>query len=467
MPSAPPSRWIRVGTILLAALFASCTVAPAPSVRPGPSGPPPSSASPAATLEVSPSGSLPTPSAALPTNGFPTDGVEWHALDCSGDDACRVTYVPEPAGDEPGWPVLLPGRCRGTAKSPGGVAYAACDSPDGMLVHAFDAGANAVVGWPLSLPGSTASVYENRFTVGCGDEGSSLAIKPNGTIVVAVADETVARLHVLTPVGRRVAGWPQPFPGDPPGVDGIGGNGCRGFAIGSDGRTLAWGYEGVEPAIELVAARTEFAMYGADGGVRPGWPRGSVGAASHAVILGDGSIAFASASGNAWRLLADGKNADGWPYELPLPVAPELAPGGRLVFLLPISDGQDHAIVLDLDGDVARGWPVPLGGEVETRCQMGDVPCAGLIRPAFGPDGTLYVALAEGSLTAIDPAGAVVRGWPVGLGEQTRTTHLAVDERGRLVADVTCEPSFELPTCEDPEHETLVFSPAGEFVGQR
>jgi hypothetical protein len=74
---------------------------------------------------------------------------------------------------------------------------------------------------------------------------------------------------------------------------------------------------------------------------------------------------------------------------------------------------------------------------LESYCIFGDTPCAGVIRPAFGRDGTLYLSLASGAITAIDKAGQVVPGWPVQLGNEAHALGLQVDSNNRLLAQVT------------------------------
>jgi hypothetical protein len=451
--------------ILLTALLASCAVAPTSSggsIAPG-------RTDPAAT----PSSELPSPVplTTLEPSAEPSEEPtgELYALDCRGREPCRLAYLPDGGTDAPGWPVIVSGPCRGTATT-GEVAYAACDTPDGVLVHAFDADATPLPGWPVRLPGVTASVYDNLFTIGCGDERSSLRIAGNGDLIVAVADADAARIFVLRPNGEPLPGWPRPFPGDPPAQDGVGGNGCRGFAVAATDDIVAWGYEGVEPDIELVAARTEFTVFGPDGRTRPGWPRGSTGATSRPVVGSDGSIWYVSATSKIWRHTADGAIAEGWPYQLKERSAPYLAPDGRLVLLLAGADGSDRAIALDADGDVARGWPVKLGRRLETSCLFGDTPCVGDIGPAFAPDGTTYVALGSGrrfgsedtpdpggSILAIEPDGDIATGWPVRLAKRTHALGLAVDDGGHLVVDsVTCDPG----ECTD-KRTTLVFDAVG------
>lgn len=394
------------------------------------------------------------PSASVPTAKLDPN-AELYALDCRGQEPCRLAYLPEGGTDEPGWPVVVSGPCRGTAISDG-VAYAACDTPDGVLVHGFAANATPLPGWPVRLPGTTASVYDNLFTIGCGDERSSLRIAASKDVVVAVAEADVAQLYVLRPNGQPLPGWPRSFPGDPPGGDGIGGNGCRGFLVSATDDIVAWGYEGVLPDIELVAARTEFTVFSPDGRTRPGWPRGSTGATSRPLIGDDGSISYTSATGKIWRHRADGEIVDGWPYQLPKQAAPFIAPDGRLVVLLHGDNDSDRAIALDAGGNMSGGWPVSFHGRVETRCLLGDTPCLGDIGPAFASDGTTYVPLGSGctwscSGGAIDPGGAIVAikpdghvatGWPVQLAGRTHAQKLTVDDEGHLVVRVAvCGPN--------------------------
>jgi hypothetical protein len=399
--------------------------------RPAPSSPP------APTPTVVPSASDGDPGLYGPDVD---EGEELYKIDCSGDAPCRVDYLPDGRSDDaPGWPVIVSGPCRGDVEMADGRAYFACDATGGLLVHAFTADGNEASDWPVALPGSIASVYENDFTIGCGEGQSSLRIGDDGTIYVAVAEAEQANIYALRLDGPPVDGWPQPFPGDPPGNDGIGGNGCRGFTLAPNEDIVAWGYESVEEDISLIARRTEFTVHGPDGRTRPGWPRGSTGAASAPLLSRDGSITYVSATGKVWRHRPDGTIADGWPYDAGVTVTPWLAPDGRVILLLPESDHSDRAVSLTANGKPGAGWPVSLGGPVETSCLFGDTPCVGSIDPVIGPDGTLYVSLANGVITAIDTAGRIVPGWPVRAGTKAHVVSLAVDASGRLVADViTC-----------------------------
>jgi hypothetical protein len=466
----PPSV---VAVAATAVLVASCGTTGASSSPPPPSDSPlPGLATPAA--RTVPPWTSPPPGPPDPTPPVESD---LFAIDCRDDGPCTISYLPDPVADEPGWPVLVTGPCRGTAKGADGIAYAACDAPAGVLVHALTPDGSEAPGWPVQLPGETASVYDNRFTAGCGDTRSSLVITPDGSLVVAVARSGAAELHVLGGDGRTRAGWPQPFPGDPPAGDGGGGNGCRGFVLSPAGGIVAWGYEGVEPDVEMVADRTVFTAYGEDGAIRPGWPRSVAGAASRPLVGADGSIWFVVFQGQrpspwglhpgaAWRLEPDGDVSPGWPTHLG--AVPHLSPDNRLIGLFSRSADQGVAVALSADGKVVAGWPASLGGPLETSCLFGDVPCRGEPDPAFGPDGTLFVALADGRIVAVDPAGRIVRGWPVALGPDRHATVLYVDAGGRLMVHaVECRggPVETAPCAEVPALPlTLLFDMQGRLV---
>lgn len=476
--SAPLAAAAILGALLLAACGAS-----APSTTPEPASPDTANGP---TATTAPPSREPVPTASAEPTGGDTDPVpepdeEYYAFDCRGDGPCRIDYLPDGIDeDPPGWPVILPGPCRGTARA-GGVAYAACDRTGGVTVHAFDADGNGVEDqeWPILLDGAVASVYENLDTIGCGDERSSLRVTESGRVVVATVEGETAWLHVLRPDGSSMEGWPRPFPGDPPGEDGIGGNGCRGFSLAGDDAILAWGYEGVEEAIELEAERTEFVVYEADGRTREGWPRGSRGAATRPMVDAAGSIWYTSASSRLWRHRPDGEIATGWPHQLPATAPPFLAPDGRVVVLLPHDEATDIALSVDGDGAETAGWPAELGGLVETRCLFGDTPCTGSIAPAIGPDGTLYVALATpgeqdggpvdteagGSIVAIQSDGDIAPGWPVQLAHRTHVLDLSVEADGTVIArGVICAPAG----CEEGTETTiLTFASGGTLLHQQ
>ena len=66
--------------------------------------------------------------------------------------------------------------------------------------------------------------------------------------------------------------------------------GGQGFAVALNGSVVAWWYEGYLSEIGIGATRTVFTEIGPGGKVLPGWPKGSVGAASGPVVWKDGSV---------------------------------------------------------------------------------------------------------------------------------------------------------------------------------
>ena len=360
--------------------------------------------------------------------------VEWHAIDCSDGSRCRVEYVADanPTADGPGWPVLVPGRCLGIARAADSTVYAACDGPEGGVVHHLSSTGDPMVVPAARVGDAIASVYENLFTIACGDSMPSLRIAADGRILVAVVERGKAWLLNLRTLDEAADGPRFPFPGDPPGDDGIGGNGCRGFTPGN-GAVLTWGYQDVEPDIELVASRTEFIVYDASGNARNGWPRGSQGAASRPVLHHDGSVSYTSATGRVWLHAPDGDLSTGlWPYQLNERHAPYATRDGRIVVMDSTADGP-VLVTLERDGRVARGWPARLPDAVETRCLFGDVPCSGSVAPLVSPDGRVYVALATGSVVGFDSTGIIAAGWPVHLGANAHALSLTVGAEGVLV----------------------------------
>jgi hypothetical protein len=336
-----------------------------------------------------------------------------------------------------------------------------------------------VDGWPLRIAGSIASVGWHDFSIGCG-VGSAVEVGLDGAVYVAIATARSAALHVFEPNGRPRAGWPQSFPGDPPASDGFGGDGCRGFALGVDGVIVAWGYQGIDMGIELAAKRTEFIAWSADGRVRPGWPRGSVGAASGPVLDDQGGISYVSASGRVWSHDGAGDIRRGWPYQLSRPAPPRLAPDGRIAVVVEVGEDLDRLVLLRTTGQLVGIEPIELPADIETHCLFGDTPCAGTIEPVFAADGTIYLSLAfsttehvipdttdmGGALVGIDANGRIVDGWPVDLAPRTHILGLSIDGEGQLVArGVVCAVGYcggdgTVPT-------VLTFSSGGELLDQQ
>jgi hypothetical protein len=333
----------------------------------------------------------------------------------------------------------------------------------------------------VELPHRSAIVGSNTFGISCGEPLPTLVLGTDGTLFVGSAGTGAAELYAFRPDGTVLPGWPRPFPGDPSIEDW--GDGCRGFTLGQGGSVVVWGYEDEVPDIYLIARRTEFTVLEPDGTVRPGWPRGSTGAASGPIVGEDGSLSYVTAAGNVWRHDPSGEPVPGWPFALGEPLRAYPAGDGRLAF---IREGEaPEAIVIDARGDLVAGWPVTIDRPLQSICLMGDTPCVGTVDPVFASDGTMSVALGsagrphlssnDGSIVMVDPAGRTVPGWPVTLDDHRYAVGLSIDGHGRLVADtIDCAPDDGIwpddGICTrdaDPEHSTLVFETDGTLVETR
>ena len=402
-----------------------------------------------------------------------------HSIDCNVEaTSCDLHLTKDGVQDPAGWPITIDGPCPDLRIGWDGRAYVACSPPDGATIHLFGLDGRHIDGWPVRVDGSIASVSWYDFSIGCGIGRSAIEVSADGSAYVAISSGPVASLHVFNPDGHARAGWPQPIPGDPPGPDGHGGDGCRGFTLADDDGVLAWGYEGVELDIELAARRTEFTSWSADGEVRPGWPRGSAGAASGPVLDLDGGVTYVSATGRVWSHDHRGEIRDGWPYQLDKPAPPHVAPDGRIAIVVPVAQARDRLVLFRPDGRLVTGAPIDMPADIESRCLFGDTPCAGVTSPAFAFDGTMYVSLAfshdgendpeatrmAGGLVAFDRDGAIVDGWPIDLAPRTHLLDMSVDSGDRLVArgyvcDDGCWGEATRPT-------TLIFAPDGELIRQ-
>jgi hypothetical protein len=471
----PILRILSVATFSVV-IAAACS-APASSGAPSPSAGAPTPGSSAPPESPSPSdGPQPSPSDGAEP-GTPT-GVG-HSIECNEEETRCEIHQTDAAGHEAaGWPVTVDGPCRELVTGPDGLAYVGCSPAAGATIHVLDLGGQPVDGWPVRLPGAIASVGWNDFTIGCGI-ASAIELGSDGSVYVAISTRSAASVHVFNPDGQPRDGWPQTIPGDAPGQDGWGGDGCRGFALADDDGVVAWGYEGIEEAIELRARRTEFTSWSADGEIRPGWPRGSTGAASGPLLDSDGGITYVSETGKVWSHDDAGEIRPGWPYVLGFPAPPFAARDGRVVIIQEVDEATDRLVMLGRDGRPVSGAPIELPGDIETQCLFGDTPCAGIVFPTFADDGTMYLSLHSstpehanpdnttmgGALVALDVDGRMVDGWPVDLPPRTHVLGLSVDVNDLLVADgVVCG----VDSCgEGMVSTTLIFATDGKLLEQR
>ena len=467
-----PSRSLFIA--IVAIVLAACAGAPGSSS-------PVATATNRPSIEPSSSAVLPSPTPIPPdTDPVPDPLAVGHAIDCDFAAAtCEVHLVVDGVRDPAGWPIGVDGPCPGLRTGVDGLAYVACSPSEGATIHVIGLDGGPESGWPATLDGAVSTVSWSDLSIGCGIQRSSIEVGPGGTIYVAISTGSAARLHAFHPDGNPVAGWPQQIPGDPPAMDGWGGDGCRGFALHTDG-LVAWGYQDVEPAILLEARRTEFTSWSFDGRLQPGWPRGSEGAASGPVLDVDDGLTYVSASGRVWSHDDRGEIRPGWPYLLDAPAPPFVAPDGRIAIIDTALEDDDRLVLLRLDGTLVTGAPIDLPANIETRCLFGDTPCAGVTGPAFANDGTMYLSLAStedvvreptamggmgGALVAFDADGAIVDGWPVDLPERTHVLDLSLDLGDRLVArGYLCH--NESCASDNTRATTFTFAPDGTLLEQ-
>ncbi len=459
---------------MLALVIAACSAPSSSSSSPSPGAPTPGSSAP-------PASPIPSDGPQSSPSGDPAPTAVGHSVECNEEETrCEVLQTDAAGQEAAGWPVTVDGPCRELRTGSDGVAYVGCSPAAGATIHVLDLGGRPVDGWPVYVPGAISSVAWSDFSIGCGVGRSAIELGSDGSVYVAISTGSAAQMHVFDPDGRARNGWPQTIPGDAAGQDGWGGDGCRGFALLDDDGVVAWGYEGIEPAIELEARRTEFTTWSADGQVRPGWPRGSAGPASGPLLDSDGGITYVSASGKVWSHDDAGEIRPGWPYVLDHPAPPFLARDGRVAIVQEVEQAVDRLVILNRDGRPTSGGYMELPADIETRCIMGDTPCAGIVFPVFADDGTMYVPLAfsttehtipdttnmGGAIVALDVDGNVVAGWPVDLAPRIHIRDLSVDVEDRLVArGFVCA----VDECfgEGLVETTLVFAPDGTLLEQR
>ena len=336
---------------------------------------------------------------------------------------CILHLFDEEGRDQEGWPVAVAGDCPGSVVvGPAESAFIPCNRNRSAVVTALGRDGNPLAGWPASVPGSVAWATWNGFSWGGTDP---LAISPDGTVYLGVnprGSEQRFQIHSFAPNGTARKGWPATLPG-----------GAQGFAVAPDGFIVAWWYEDLEDSIDLQARRTRFTMLDPTGDKLPGWPIGSVGAASGPVIWADGSIAYTSASGKVWAHDRTGEVIKGWPYRLPYPIAPILRGDGRLLFV-----GSSEVHVIDERGRSLPGWPW------RTRSTLDAPGCDtdgfGYEVYALGADDTLYLGLSNGSgseLLALASNGAREAGWPYRVPDGWRVTSIEPALDGTLAARLT------------------------------
>jgi hypothetical protein len=389
------------------------------------------------TPDGPPSGpSFPTPRSPAPTQAAatrdpaPSTGSSVWSLraglryDLACDETpCVLHLFDEEGRDQEGWPVAVAGDCPGwVVVGPAESAFIPCNRKGSAVVAALGRDGNPLAGWPASVPGSVAWATWHGFSWG-GTE--PLAISRDGTVYLGVnprGNEQRFQIHAFAPNGTAKHGWPTMLPG-----------GAQGFAVAPDGVLVAWWYEDVQESLDLQARRTRFTMLDPAGEPLPGWPIGSVGAASGPVIWANGSIAYTSATGKVWAHDRTGEVIKGWPYRLPYPIAPILRGDGRMLFV-----GSSEVHVINERGRSLPGWPW------HTRSTLDAPGCdtdgLGYEVYALGADDTLYLGLWNGSrseLLALAPNGAKKAGWPYRVPGGWRVTSIEPALDGTVASRLT------------------------------
>lgn|GEM_PF-2944869 len=297
-----------------------------------------------------------------------------------------------------GWPIKGLDMAEGLVSSPvlgdldgDGKLEAVYQSINGTI-YARHADGGLLPGWPVKLPGAF-------------EQASPLLADLNGDGTPEVLLAAGGKIHVLDVQGRELAGWPQAVPFLYSASLAVG-------DVTGDGK----------PDVVAMSDHAELYVLSAAGALQAGWPRtlGSFGGTTPLLVDLDGSAENGSAleilTGasegklTAWR--GDGTPAAGdWPADLgsigpASPAAADLDGDGKLDVVAVSSFGFVGR--LDSRGDVI--W---------RRLEPG---VAGFSSPALGDldgDGRLDIVLgsfdssSEGFVTAFDPDGNILPGWPV------------------------------------------------------
>jgi len=439
-------------SLLLGVLLAACSGTPVSPTLAGSTQPPPSATpalSPGPTAVASATARPdPSPSPTTAASGLPAG---WHhELVCSEDGTgCRLHLYDAAKQEQSGWPVTLVGGCwpQNLAVGTDGVAYIACKIDDQqVLFSAVDVGGASVPGWPIRTTGHPRRVEVGR----------------DGTAYFGTVDEAgdyVLSIHAFGPDGRPRAGWPTALP-------------FADFTLAPDGIVVGWWYEDVEEeTLDLQAARTKYTMIGPNGRTLPGrWPVTSIGTATAPVIAQDGGLFYTSATGKVWGHDRGGNIIDGWPYQLPYRVPPELRPDGRLMFIVGggTSAGgttsDSGVIVLTTAGRVASGWPYRTNSSLDGP--MCCIDCGPYFPHAVSADGTLYIAPwdeGRAQIVALDGRGRVVTGWPYRLPAGSRVAALEMGPAGQPVVSLR-DCSVQQGCCNEVATRQITLTPAGELT---
>ena len=256
------------------------------------------------------------------------------------------------------------------------------------LLYAFDSAGKLRAGWPVEIateswfvPGPSGTLYvidesggglsvtvlsqkgqrKAQWSTASSGPGCGAVVRPDGVMFLAYgpsASSTDCAVRVFSPAGTLLSKTPT--------------RGWNGVDMAPDGTVVAWGWD-AQPFGGGAIAQTRIAILGTDGQPTGGWPVTIEGGASKPVFGADGTI---------------------------------------YLNVLGLGTSPCKVTALDRSGRVRPGWPVEL--------PTGFGPIAGglgsPLSPVPGVDGTVYVAAVDtnlmGFITAFDPSGAAIPGWP-------------------------------------------------------
>jgi hypothetical protein len=361
---------------------------------------------------------------------------------------CELHRVGTDGRELPGWPFEVPpsSACStsadcGLVVGSDGTAYltSGYQMGDQTQIVALDAAGTIEPGWPVTLDQRNWSSSDPQLS---SDGTVFIGSRFNGS-----ENSTALSLSAFAPDGSPRPGWPVSVPD------------MAGYLLGPEGNVV------VRSLIDYVGEgcprprRTVFTVLGPDGRTLPGWPQGSTGLATSPVVGGDGSVYYVSALGDAYALDQAGEIKAGWPVPVRGaflasacgPATPYPAPDGTIYVL------GDEVTALFPDGSSRPGWPYSPPGSLYSLTTEGYTDAL-RPAPAFGSDGTIYVAVFGREeaqdvtdIVALDRQGRLNPGWPYRLpidvspnGNGNLT--LAVSPDGRLYVDVVdcCAPGRTL-----------------------
>ncbi len=440
----------RISTLAVAIVIglqaAACSdTTSSPSLAPSSS--PTVSATPSATVTLAtsatPSATIPAgpAMASLPIRGSarehsnqlvrtaPATGGGLYVLIPSRKSPAVLALLDSRGNPRAGWPIEIAGAtsCDQLLPVADGSVRAVCtmENPDGNMydpiaAFAFDENARPLSGWPVSI---AASFVTGRVI---GDDVALFTIVPLGDVVAdgepseTVGIVTIAADGTMSP-GVRVK------------LDAM----CcdTKWAVGPD--AIAYGVsvhnDPTDGSSRIVAVDPS--------GTRAGWPITLDDAASGPAFVADGRMAVVVGSlvRKASRLLIFDRDARPARSEvLPISTAevndvggctagspqPPIVAGNGTIFAY--SELDTHIYGVDRALAILPGWPFDSGASLdrarpglESEHEAGY--CPGPVPPAVGADGTLYLALENGSATvggsivAVRSDGRVRPGWPVEL----------------------------------------------------